>query len=170
VSLSSIRNGCLLRAIRMGASHQEHTLCHRSRSPPRTTRRCRGLCRFKPSGSQDFHAALSDNLGSRKRSRPSTRSTRLRRQHPASIVSEELLDGIARRHGFRAGDYSLVWDGGEFDSGRHVHQLAVVTGDGRHAVVELTHAAISQRDTWKYLGKIEAVFSQLARRKQTRGV
>jgi hypothetical protein len=94
----------------------------------------------------------------------------LRRQHPASIVSEELLDGIAHRYGFRAGDYSLVWDGGEFDPARDVHQLVVVTGDGRHAVVELTHAAISQRDTWKYLGKIEAVFSQLARRKQTRGV
>jgi hypothetical protein len=93
-----------------------------------------------------------------------------RAHHPAFTLPEELLTATAERHGFRAGDYSLVWDGGEFDPSRAVHELAIVTGDGRRAVAQLTHAALSRRDPWSYLPDIQAAFKQLGRRDQSRGV
>lgn len=91
-------------------------------------------------------------------------------QRAVSIVPDELLMAIAERYGFRDGDYSLAWDGGEFDPSRAMHELAIVTADGRRAIARFSQADISQRDPWKYLPKLEAAFTQLARRGQARGV
>jgi len=93
-----------------------------------------------------------------------------RGQHSAPMIPEQLLEAIAQRHGFRTSDYSLVWDGGDFDPSRAVHELTNVTGDGWRAIAQLSDADISRRDPWKYLGKIESGFRQLAQRGQTRGV
>lgn len=91
-------------------------------------------------------------------------------QHQASIIPDELLEAIAERYGFRPGDYSLVWDGGEFDPSRAMHELAILTGDARRAIARFSHAEISQHDPWKCFGKLEAAFKQLGRRERARGV
>ena len=85
-------------------------------------------------------------------------------QRLPSIVPHALLQAIAERYGFRTGDYSLVWDGGQFDPSRGVHDLAFVVGDGRRAIARLNHADILPGDPWKYLGKLEAALDQLASR------
>ena len=74
---------------------------------------------------------------------------------------EELTRTIAERHGFRARDYSLRWDGGHFDRSRDVHELTVATGDGRHATAHISHLVVSDGDPWKYLRDVEAAFKPL---------
>lgn len=49
-------------------------------------------------------------------------------------TAETLIRRMASGYGFRAGDYTLTWDGGEFDPDRKVHVLMVATRDGRRAL------------------------------------
>jgi hypothetical protein len=83
---------------------------------------------------------------------------------------EELTRAIAERHGFRARDYSLTWDGGHFDRSRSVHELTVARSDGKHATAHISHSVVSDGDPWTYLRDVEAALKPLARRAQVRGV
>ena len=52
----------------------------------------------------------------------------------APCTAETLICCMASGYGFRAGDYTLTWDGGEFDPERKVHVLQVATRDGRRSL------------------------------------
>jgi hypothetical protein len=84
-------------------------------------------------------------------------------------MPEELIKAIAESCGFRPRDFSLIWDGGHLDPSRSTHELVITTGDGRRSIAQISHSALSQRDTWKYVGEIEAAFRPLARRPHSRG-
>ena len=83
---------------------------------------------------------------------------------------ERLAKTVAERHGFRARDYSLIWDGGHFDHFRIVHELTVARCEGRHATARIGHSALSDSDPWLYFRDVEAAFKPLARRARVRGV
>jgi len=45
-------------------------------------------------------------------------------------TAEILIRRMVSGYGFRTGDYTLTWDGGEFDPGRKLHVLTVATRHG----------------------------------------
>ena len=83
---------------------------------------------------------------------------------------EELAKAVAERHGFRARDYSLAWDGGHFNHLRAMHELTVARSDGVYATAHISHSLVSDGDPWMYLRDVEAAFKPLARRGRVRGV
>jgi hypothetical protein len=80
---------------------------------------------------------------------------------------EDLIGAVAQRHGFRAYDYTAIWDGGQFDASLETHVLVIRANAGRQASARLTSAALA--DPWKPLRPIEVAFRQLARRARPRG-
>jgi hypothetical protein len=50
-----------------------------------------------------------------------------------SAVLKEIIRTIAERHAFGTRDYSLTWDGGQFDPSRSVHELIITVADGSHS-------------------------------------
>src|SRR5882672_1264426 len=89
-------------------------------------------------------------------------------QHSPPSVPAELLAAVAERQGFRTRDYALIWDDGKFDPSRVMLKFPIVTADGRQGIAQISHASLLQQDPWKYLGRIELAFKQLARRGRTR--
>ena len=83
---------------------------------------------------------------------------------------EDLIAAVGERHKFRIWDYSLVWDGGQFNPECPMHMLDIVISDGRHAMAEISHAALSDGDPWKYLRRVNAAFETLRRRASGRGI
>jgi len=81
-------------------------------------------------------------------------------------VFDELIATVAQRHGFRADDYTAVWDGLEFDSGRNSHELAITIHDGRSIVITIGETTLG--NPWRPLLDIEAAFQGLQRRAQVR--
>jgi hypothetical protein len=88
---------------------------------------------------------------------------------PTSIIPDALIQSIAERHGFRGGDYQLVWDGGVFNPSLQTHELAIVAADGRQSKLQIDHQAVAPFDPWKVLSKLDETFAKLARRKRSRG-
>jgi hypothetical protein len=84
--------------------------------------------------------------------------------------SEKLVEAMANRYGFRASDYALIWDSGEFEVSRSLHQLIIVAADGRRSTAHIEHEALMQQDAWKYFGEVDRALMHLARRTETRGV
>ena len=80
---------------------------------------------------------------------------------------DELIATVAQRHGFRADDYTSVWDGFEFDPKRDPHELAITINDGRH--ISITISGTSLGNPWRPLRDIEAAFRELQRRTLVRG-
>ena len=81
------------------------------------------------------------------------------------LVLEDLISAIALRYGFR-GRVKAVWDGGQFDASRDVHQLTLTAKDGTQATAWFSPEAMG--DPWKQLGEIEAAFKHLARVRRSR--
>ncbi len=81
---------------------------------------------------------------------------------------EDVIGAIGLRQGFRASDFQVVWDGGQFDASRDTHELVIKTTDGRQATARLSQEAM--RDPWKNFGEIEAAFKRLSRRGRSRGI
>ena len=88
----------------------------------------------------------------------------------ALMQAETLIAEVGARFGFQGRDFTFSWDAGEFDPARPEHQLLIVIGDGRRAIVSISHEAIARTDAWKYAREIESAFAQLRRRAQSRGV
>ena len=85
--------------------------------------------------------------------------------YQAGILHSEIFVGaLASRYGFRARDYSLVWDGGNFELSRNVHDLTVKSADGRTFRAQIQDAAIAQQNAWSYVRDIDAGFRSLATR------
>ena len=80
---------------------------------------------------------------------------------------EELIIAVGKRYGFVIPDYSLTWDQGQFDPDRFVHEVTIVTGEGR-AKANITHALLANGDPWKHLDDIDEAFRFLARRASER--
>ena len=80
---------------------------------------------------------------------------------------KELIDAVASRYGFRADEYSAVWDGSEFDETRDPHMLVIAVKDGRQVSVEISGAAVG--NPWQPLREIENAFRELQRRAAPRG-
>ena len=74
---------------------------------------------------------------------------------------EDLIRAVGERHGFRASDYTVVRDGGQFDA----HELAIKLTDGTLAMATLSPLALS--NPWTSLWQIEEAFRSLARRVRT---
>jgi hypothetical protein len=95
------------------------------------------------------------------------------RQHQASdkpqLSAEHLVRAVAARHGFRVHDYALIWDEGEFDPSRPVHELAITMRDGRSATVEVQAEALGLGNPWLYFPRIETALATLRRRSSNRG-
>jgi hypothetical protein len=85
-----------------------------------------------------------------------------------SAVLEELIRTIAERHAFRTRDYSLTWDGDQFDPSRSTHDLLITVADGRHVSTQIIYRVLSKRDPWKYVQDISAAFEGLNRRARIR--
>jgi hypothetical protein len=90
--------------------------------------------------------------------------------HAVQLAAEKLVRDVAVRHGFRSQDFSLVWDGGNFDASRAEHELLIVIRDGRQAAARIDHAALLRGDSWKYLRDVDAALAKLRRRSRSRGV
>jgi len=95
---------------------------------------------------------------------------RLDSDHDGKIAAEHFAQAVATRHGFRAHDFSIVWDGGELDASRSDHEMIVMIKDGRRAAAHIDDDALLRRDAWKYLREVDAAFAQLARRPPNRGI
>ncbi len=80
---------------------------------------------------------------------------------------DDLISAVAERHGFRASDYTAVWDGGEFDAARDPHELMITISDGRQVTVKISEEAIG--NPWRPLRVIEGAFGRLQRRTRPRG-
>ena len=93
--------------------------------------------------------------------------------HQASRMSqlnvEDLVRAVAARHGFRVRDYALVWDEGTFDPAWRVHELAIMTRDGRNATVQIQTDALGRGNPWLYFPRIETALANLSRRSSNRG-
>jgi hypothetical protein len=87
-----------------------------------------------------------------------------------SAVLKELITTIAEQHGFRERDYSLTWDGGQFDPRRSIHELLINIADGRQASTQIIYRVLSKHDPWKYMRDVDAAFETLNRRAWMRGI
>lgn len=85
------------------------------------------------------------------------------------LSAEYLTRSIAARHGFRAEDYVLVWDDGDFDPARPIHALAIATRDGRRAMVDIPADALARDNPWTYFPRLETALAALGRRSSNRG-
>jgi hypothetical protein len=83
--------------------------------------------------------------------------------------SETFIRALATRHGFRARDFSMVWDNGTFQASYRVHQLAIIAADGRHSTAQIPHSALVRQDPWQYIGQVDDALMRVARRAETRG-
>jgi hypothetical protein len=83
---------------------------------------------------------------------------------------EQFASAVASRYGFRSQDFSIVWDGGEFDASRREHEMQVTSNDGRHAAARIDDEALLRKDAWKYLREVDGAFAKLARRASARGI
>jgi hypothetical protein len=84
--------------------------------------------------------------------------------------SEEFVKALGIRYGFRERDYHMMWDGGEFEPSRSVHELMIAIDDGRRFATYIDHSALMHQDAWKYLRQIDDAFMTLGRRTTTRGI
>lgn len=90
---------------------------------------------------------------------------------PAGVgYSEAFVSALGSRYGFRTRDYSLRWDGGQFQSSLEVHELAIVAADGRTVTAQIDDRALMHQDPWKYMRDIENAFAKLTQRKVKRGL
>jgi hypothetical protein len=78
------------------------------------------------------------------------------------VMLDSLILAAAARQGLRTYDFSVVWDGSEFDPFRDIHELMITTRDGRQAVVRLEDEALSE--PWRTLGPIQDAFRCLTKR------
>ena len=79
--------------------------------------------------------------------------------------SETFIRALATRYGFRAHDFSMVWDDGTFQASHRVHQLEIIAADGRHSTAQIPHSALVRQDPWQ----VDDALMKLARRTETRG-
>jgi len=79
----------------------------------------------------------------------------------------DLIAVIAERYGFRADEYTAVWDGLEFDPAREPHELTITIIDGRQVVITVGEFTLG--NPWRPLQDIEAAFRALQRRAEVRG-
>jgi len=84
--------------------------------------------------------------------------------------SEKLVRALANRYGFKSRDFSLIWDDGEFEASRGVHELVIVAADGRRSTAQIDHGALLRQDAWKYFNQLDTALMHLARREEPRGV
>lgn len=81
-----------------------------------------------------------------------------------TVEIEDFIAAVGERHGLRMRDYSLVWDQGQFDPQRAVHTIEITTRIGTRAMAEISQAALSARDSWKYVRRINDAFEVLRSR------
>lgn len=86
------------------------------------------------------------------------------------LEAETIADEIAIRYGFRPGDFTKSWDGGDFDAARSEHELVLTCKDGRRAAARIQDEALVHKDAWKYFRDVDRAFAQLRRRTATRGL
>jgi hypothetical protein len=91
-------------------------------------------------------------------------------QPPGVAAAEQFVKSVATRHGFRSNDFSITWDGGDFDASRDEHELVITSKDGRRAAAHIADKALLRRDAWKYLREVDEAFAKLGRRASTRGL
>ena len=83
---------------------------------------------------------------------------------------KELIRTIAERHMFGTRDYSLTWDGGQFDTSRSVHELLITVADGRQVTTQIIHEVVSKHDSGTYVHDVGIAFENLNRRASIREV
>ena len=106
-----------------------------------------------------MHTKSTDDRGKRSASQP-----------PGVAAAEQFVKSVATRHGFRSNDFSIAWDGGDFDASRAEHELVITSKDGRRAAAHIANEALLRRDAWKYLREVDEAFAKLGRRASTRGI
>jgi hypothetical protein len=66
---------------------------------------------------------------------------------PAGVAAaEQFVKSVATRYGFRAQDFSIAWDGGDFDASRDEHELVITSKDGRRAAARIAGEALLRSD------------------------
>jgi hypothetical protein len=86
------------------------------------------------------------------------------------LEAEKIVGAVALRYGFRGDDFSIAWDGGNFDAAAAEHELLIVRNDGQQAAARITNEALLRKDPWKYFRDVDGAFAKLARRALTRGL
>ena len=80
-----------------------------------------------------------------------------------TVEIEDLVAAVAARHGFRMRDCSLIWDGGQFVAERGTHTVGDHHKRWKRVLAEISRAALSDEDPWKYLRGVNAAFERLRR-------
>jgi hypothetical protein len=80
---------------------------------------------------------------------------------------DDLIHTVAERHGFRAIDYTFVWDRKGFDADRDPRELVIAINDGRRLTVKVSQEVAS--NPWRTLRTLETAFRTLQRRSKARG-
>jgi hypothetical protein len=106
-----------------------------------------------------MHTKSIDDRGKRSASQP-----------PGLAAAEQFVEAVAIRYGFRSNDFSIAWDGGDFDPSRDEHELVITSKDGRREAAHIADEALVRRDAWKYLREVDEAFARLGRRASTRGI
>ena len=65
---------------------------------------------------------------------------------------------------FGSRDYSLIWDGGQFDTSRSVHELLITVADGRQVTTQIIHGGVLEADSWIHVHDVGIAFENLNRR------
>jgi len=78
--------------------------------------------------------------------------------------AEKIVIAIASRYGLQAHDFSIAWDGGNFEPSRPEHELAITRKDGSRAAARIGDDVLLRKDAWKYFRDLENAFAQLNRR------
>jgi hypothetical protein len=78
--------------------------------------------------------------------------------------AEKIVIAIASRYGLQAHDFSIAWDGGNFQPSRPEHELTITRRDGSRAAARIGDEVLLRKDAWKYFRDLENAFAQLNRR------
>ena len=86
------------------------------------------------------------------------------------LEAEKMVGAVALRYGFRGDDFSIAWDGGQFDASASEHELLIMRNDGQQAAARIANEALLRKDAWKYFRDVDGAFAKLARRGLRRGL
>src|SRR5262245_9039965 len=84
--------------------------------------------------------------------------------HSARHQAETIVTAVAYRYGLQPHDFTIAWDGGNFEPARSEHLLTITRNDGGRVTARIGDDVLRRKDAWKYFRNLESAFAQLNRR------
>jgi len=85
------------------------------------------------------------------------------------LEAEKMVGAVALRYGFRGDDFSIAWDGGQFDASASEHELLIMRNDGQQAAARIANEALLRKDAWKYFRDVDGAFGQIGQTRAQTG-